>query len=88
MTRVLAMFALMIGLTSVEPAVAQPVPVTADNFVRAETDMYFRAASSSRAASASSSTAASCRRSTTRPSSAATATRSIRRRCSISMPGR
>ena len=41
MTRVLAMFALMIGLTSVEPAVAQPVAVTADNFIRAETDTTF-----------------------------------------------
>ena len=51
-------------------------------------DLYFAGIVKDRARSASSSIAASRRRSTTRPSSGSTATRSIRRPCSTSMPGR
>ena len=63
------------------------VPVTADNFIRAETDMYFGGVVKRQAASASSRTTASRRRSTS-TSCARTATRCIRWRCSISTRGR
>ena len=43
--------------------------MTVENFIRAESDLYFGAVASRRTASASSSTIANCRRSTTRPSS-------------------
>lgn len=33
--------AVLVLAAAVAPALAQPVPVTADNFIRAETDMYF-----------------------------------------------
>ena len=63
-------------------------PVTVDNFVRAESDLYFGDIVKDAAASASSSIAANRRRSTIRPSSGSTATRSTRRRSSTSTPGR
>ena len=71
---------------------AQPagtaVPVTVDNFKRAETDLYLGGFREGRVRLESSFTTANCRRSKTRPSYGPTATRSIHRRCSISMRGR
>ena len=62
-------------------------PVTVDNFIRAEFDLYIGSMVKDGGLE-NSSTAASRRPSTTRRSSASTATRSIRRRCSTSTPAR
>ena len=63
-----------------------PSPPTTSSAPRS--DLYFGGIVKDRARSASSSTTANRRRSTIRPSSASTATRFIRLRCSISMPDR
>jgi hypothetical protein len=63
------------------------VPVTVDNFIRAESDLYLGNFVKD-GALGKSCIVASPLRSTIRPSSGSTATRSIRRRCSISTPGR
>ena len=70
------------------PAVAAeaPQPVTVDNFVRAESDLYMAGMVKDGGRSASLSTAASPLRSISKPSSASIGTRCIQRRCSISMP--
>lgn len=41
MKTVVTSFALLCALTSAQSATAQPVAVTADNFIRAETDATF-----------------------------------------------
>ena len=61
-----------------QSSVSNAVPVTVDNFIRAESDLYFAASPEGQLASESSCTVASWRRSITRPSSDTTATRSIR----------
>ena len=63
------------------------MPVTADNFNRAETDLYFGRVIRM-VPSENLFTTASQHPSTTKPLSASIVIRSTPRRCSISMPGR
>jgi hypothetical protein len=65
-----------------------PVPVTTDNFARAESDTYFANIVKQAGGWENFSIAAKSNRSTTRSSSVPTATPFIRRRYSTSMPGR
>jgi hypothetical protein len=64
-----------------------PIPVTADNFVRAESDRYFGVVEKEAALASSIIVARSCQ-STSRRSCAPISIRSIRRRYSTSMRGR
>jgi hypothetical protein len=73
-------------VSSIASAQTKPIPVTADNFIRAETDWYF-GMFAKRGAFGSSFPIASCPRSTCR-ASAPTATPFIRKPCGTSMPGR
>jgi hypothetical protein len=82
--------ALALSLTAVSAARAQPgppsaaVPVTVDNFIRAETDLYMGNIVKD-VVSENSITGVNRRRSITRPSFASTAIPCILRQCSTSM---
>ena len=58
------------GLASAQSPPANTIPVTVDNFIRAESDLYFGGILKEVVRSESSSTAANRRGSTIRPSSA------------------
>ena len=86
-------YALALMLAAINGAQAQApagnaVPVTVDNFVRAESDLYFAGIVKEAAPSGNLSIAANRLRSTSKPSSVSIATRFIRRPSSISMPDR
>ena len=87
----LVIYASALALTAIYNARAQSpagnaIPVTVDNFIRAESDTY--AANISTAALESLFTGVSLPPSTIKPSSGSIETRCTRRVCSISMPRR
>ena len=87
--RTAASIALAVTLISISRlARPQPVPVTADNFIRAETDRTFAGIVKQGGFGKFEHYRELARDRRPASSSAPTATRSIRSACSISMPGR